>query len=157
MDISRRVHDFVSGGRELFRHLRTEGQDLSGIDLHILYIQLYILLIETSSLRQRLNRVFQDSGIRLWSDQIEKEHRPLVNEMVAQLKVGYRIRSLDDHFPARAGATGQIVSFNGMPGDWCVVVEWDNPRDNFIDEEVSTILPIDLKHFEVVPVLTDGP
>jgi len=57
MDIERAVDDFVSRGRDLFRHLRLEGQSLSHLALGMLRTQLHILTVEAA----RLKRVKQFS------------------------------------------------------------------------------------------------
>jgi hypothetical protein len=50
MDIERAVDDFVSRGKNLFHHLRSEGESLSDLGLRILRVQLHILHVETARL-----------------------------------------------------------------------------------------------------------
>jgi hypothetical protein len=52
MDLERAVDDFVSRGKALFVHLRSEGEALSDLGLKILLNQLHILNVEATRLKQ---------------------------------------------------------------------------------------------------------
>ena len=51
MDISRAVDEFVSLGSRLFKQIKTEGQSLSQLELHILLVQLQVLQTEATYLK----------------------------------------------------------------------------------------------------------
>jgi hypothetical protein len=156
MDISRAVSEFVNSGRILFRQLRSEGQRLSKIDLHLLLTQLFILQIEARSLKSALEGPDKhvpthDNNLHEKEEDEEPDLSPSITAMAASLQVGHRIRAIRNHFPASTGAIGRIRCFKGMPGNWYVIVDWEKPSGNFSDEKTTKFWPISLKHFEVVP------
>jgi hypothetical protein len=111
----------VKSGRHLFGLLRSEGESLSKLDLHLLRTQLFILQVEVRSLEAFQIR---DERSRFSGAEGDKEKlAPSISAMVAYLKVGDRLRATRDHYPAHSGAIGCIRHFQGMPGNWYVGVE----------------------------------
>jgi len=51
VDIKRAVSEFVVQGVRLFDHMRSEGTELTHVDLHMLRVQLHVLEIETGNLQ----------------------------------------------------------------------------------------------------------
>jgi hypothetical protein len=153
MDISKAVTEFVTCSRNIFGLLRSEGSNISKLDLHILRTQLFILQVEIRSLDplRFTVRPLNDEGNETIASQ-----SPCISAMAAYLRVGNRLRAMRDHYPARAGATGCIRCFKGMPENWYVVVEWENPMKNFSQEKTTHVWPISLNHFEVVPDSVEG-
>ncbi len=69
--------------------------------------------------------------------------------MVANAKIGDRLRCLSDWYPARAGAITKVLHFKG-PGNVVLIVKWENPAKNIMPHETSEVWPDDLKHFVAV-------
>ena len=155
MDLSGAISRFVSGGRELFQLLRSEGRTASELDLHILYTQLYVLQMETLFLKRAMAKGTHPS-IRLDTGgaDFSAELAPTITSMAAYLKIGDRLRATIDHYPARIGSIGRILYFKGMPGNWYVVVAWETPEKNVSTERTSRLLPLDLRGFEVLATLS---
>jgi hypothetical protein len=151
MDVSRAISQFVKSGRELFWLLRSEGQDVTPLDLHLLLTELFILQIEARGLKSPLRHQDQDTQTPNVNEQRATHRAPSITSMAAHLQVGDRLQALRDHYPVSLGAVGRVHSFRGMPGDWYVVVEWEKPRQNFSGEKMTNLWPISLKNFEVVP------
>lgn len=59
MDVRQDVTEFVGYGSRLFRRLRSEGNELTAVDLHILMVQLHVLELETANLQ--ILRKIEDS------------------------------------------------------------------------------------------------
>jgi hypothetical protein len=154
MDISRAVSEFVKSGRNLFGQLRSEGESLSHLDLHLLLTQLFILQIEARSLKSALYSKDKTSESLVHEENEEPEMSPSISAMVAYLQVGNRLQATRNHYPACTGAIGRIRCFKGMPEDWYVVVEWETPLENFSGEKTTNLWPISLKNFQVVPEAT---
>ena len=150
MDLPGAISTFVRVGRELFSLLRSEGENISKLELHILLAQLHILQLEANSLKRQLQ--FKEQRAALWpSDTIDAISSP--SPAIAKgtnLHVGDLLQATCDHYPARSGAIGRILRFEGLPKQWHVVVEWVEPVKNFSKERISDLTPVDLKYFEVV-------
>jgi hypothetical protein len=124
MDVSRAVFEFVKSDRHLFRLLRSEGESLSKLDLHLLRTQLFILQVEVRSLEVLRLR---DKSSQFHGDDEEEtgvaKFAPSMSAMAAYLKGGDRLQAMRDQYRARSGAIGRISYFKGMPEKWYVVVE----------------------------------
>ena len=155
MDLTAAIRNFVSVGRELFHLLRAEGQSVSELDLHILRAQLHVLQLETLLLKRNLGSGFTETEARLSERPTDglaaAERAPTISSTAAYLKIGDRLRATMDHYPARIGAIGRVLYFKGMPGNWHIVIAWEQPDRNFSAEQTSHIFPLDLNCFEVVP------
>jgi hypothetical protein len=148
MDVSKAVSEFVKSGRDLFWLLRSEGKDVTPLDLHLLLTELFILQVEARSLKSALQNT--NTSAR-FPHQVENDHLPSITPMSASLQVGTRLQAMRNHYPACLGAIGRIQCFKGMPGNWYAVVEWEQPFLNFSDEKMTNLWPISLTHFEVLP------
>jgi hypothetical protein len=151
MDASRAISEFVKSGRILFALLRSEGANLSKLDLHLLRTQLFILQVEVHCLDPlRLG----DRNAKFAREEEDGDAMakiaPSISAMAAYLKVGDRLQARRDHYPARSGAIGCIRCFKGMPENWYVVLEWEKPLKNFSGEKLTNVWPIGLEYFEVV-------
>jgi hypothetical protein len=150
VDLSRAITEFVKSGRTVFDLLRSEGDSITRLDLHILFTQLFILQVEARSLgRARFKYNFPQA----FGNEIERDtpnFSPSITAMAAYLHVGDRLQAERDFYPARSGAIGRILFFKGMPENWYVVVEWEKPLKNFSREKMTNIWPISLKDFHVV-------
>jgi hypothetical protein len=65
-------------------------------------------------------------------------------------KVGCRIRATIDWYPARAGAIGLILRFEGG-NNKRVIVQWENPAQNLAPFAQSDLHVYDLEYFEDMP------
>ena len=139
-------------GRELFALLRSEGESISKLDLHILLAQLHILQLEANCLKRQLQYKEQRAA---WYGEEESDTKgsnpfPAIPAKGSNLHVGDLLQATCNHYPARSGAICRIVSFEGLPKQWYVVVEWAEPLKNFSKEQISDLTPLDLKYFELV-------
>jgi hypothetical protein len=151
MDVAKAVSEFVKSGRSLFDQLRTEGQHLSHLDLHLLLTQLFILQMEARSLKSALQNKQKSHDASVKEENDHQDHTlPSLTAMTAQLQVGDRLRAIRDHYPVPLGAIGHIRAFKGIPGNWYAVVDWEKPSHNFSRERRTKLWPISLKNFEVV-------
>ena len=66
------------------------------------------------------------------------------------LKAGLRLKAKTDHYPARAGAIGRIISLKGLPEKLHFVVKWERPGQNISPELTTNLYPTDLEHFEIL-------
>jgi len=151
VDLPAAISTFVRFGRELFAVLRSEGESISKLDLHILLAQLHILQLEANCLKRQLQ--FREQR-QAW-DSDEEIDTPVANLSATpangtNLHVGDLLQATCDHYPARSGAIGRIISFEGLPEQWYVVVKWEEPLKNFTRETNSDLTPLDLKYFELV-------
>ena len=152
MDLPAAISTFVRFGRELFALLRSEGENISKLDLHILLAQLHILQLEANCLKRQLQ--FKEQHLAWYGDDESGAHTATLSPTTAangtNLHVGDLLQATCDHYPARSGAIGRIVSLEGLREQWYVVVKWEEPCKNFATETVSDLTPLDLKYFEVV-------
>ena len=152
MDLSRAITEFVKSGRTVFDLLRSDGDSITRLDLHILLTQLFILQVEARSLgHARFKDMISDKTFFNEPEERDDPHAsPSITEMAANLHVGDRLQAERDFYPARSGAIGRILFFKGMPENWYVVVEWEKPLHNFSCEKRTKIWPISLSDFHIV-------
>ncbi len=151
MDLSRAITEFVKSGRTIFDLLRSEGDNITRLDLHILLAELFILQVEARSLgRARFKDMISPTSFYEPEERVVSHVSPSITEMAAHLHVGDRLQAERDFYPARSGAIGRILFFKGMPENWYVVVEWEKPSDNFAGEQRTNIWPVGLSDFHVV-------
>ena len=152
MDLSKAITEFVKSGRTVFDLLRSEGDSLTRLDLHILLTELFVLQVEARSLgHARFKDMISPKTFCYEPEEPDAPHvSHSITAMAAYLQVGDRLQAERDFYPARSGAIGQILFFKGMPENWYVVVEWEKPLKNFSREKRTNIWPISLENFRVV-------